>query len=72
MAKFTYGMLLEQLARLTDEQLAMEVTLYNWNNDNIIVAEDFAISGKEDEQDVRPSDGELQSGQPYMLIDNSY
>jgi hypothetical protein len=66
--KLTYGMLLEQLATLNEEQLAMDVTIYDANTDEVTRVYDFDIVGEEDEQQCRPESDVLDADHPYLVM----
>lgn len=64
----TYKKLLKKLLKMTPEQLNMDVTIYDANNDETTTADDYAVTGKERKDDLRPDSDILDKGHPYLLI----
>ena len=63
----TYAQLLEQLQKLTPEQLAQTVTVYNLDNDETFGMLGADVTGQEDEQDLRPERDVLDLGHFYLF-----
>jgi len=64
----TYKKLLKRLKKMTPEQLEMTVTIYDANNIEMSMVDGFAVTGEEDDQDVRPEAGEIDEGHPYLIV----
>lgn len=65
----SYRELLDKLKTLTDEQLNQTVTLYNANNDELFPANSFAITGEEEEDEVRPETDVVGPHHPYIMFE---
>jgi hypothetical protein len=66
--QLTYQNMLDHLLKLSPEQLKMNATVYDADNDELHPVNCFAITGQEDEQDVRPEDDVLDDQHPYLMM----
>jgi len=65
--ELTYQALLDSLLKMTPDQLAMPVVVFDADNNEMQTIEDIAVTGQEDDQDIRPDEGVLDDGVPYLL-----
>ncbi len=65
--KLTYGMLLERLKTLNEEQLAMDVVVFTQYNGEVHQLIDFDVRGEEEPAALVP-DPVLEIGHPYLIF----
>ena len=64
----TYDSLLRRLQAMTPAQLATNVVVYDANNIDTRTIDDINIAGQEEDDDIRPGEGDVDDNQPYLIV----
>lgn len=64
----TYESLLRSLQKMTPAQLATNVCVYDANNVDTRIVDDIAIAGQEEDDEIRPEEGDVDNDQPYLIV----
>ena len=63
----TWGDLLARAHEMSPQQLQQPVTIYNANNDEVLIADGGAIRGEEGEDELAPID-QVPEDTPYIIV----